>query len=282
MNEEPKNHNESIISFFDHELRWWTDVYREDLPMGFFSHEMRCRLELVTTQLRAQILSRECPDVLECGCGPGDILQQLAPLPCRLTGLDLNPRYLELAAAKAPGASLHVGNVEQLPFADESFDIVYAVGVLQYLDHDRQAAAEICRVTKPGGCVLISVPNYWMLHLILDPFYLYRACARLFGAKEAETGAEFDSSKIRRYTRGEFRRLFAGSAMRETHASCSSFGPMRVWRKDCLPIAASMRLSDSLRRLSDLKAGAFLRRLGNHWVITLRKEGRTVNGRSDS
>lgn len=270
MGNENRNHSETIISFFDQDLRWWQDVYREDLPQGFFSFEMRRRLEVVTDLLTAQIQSMDNPDVLECGCGPGDILELLAPLRCKLTGLDLNQRYLDLAAEKVPGATLFDGNVEQLPFPDASFDVVYAVGVFQYLIDERAAAREICRVTKDGGVVLISFANYRMLHLLLDPYYIFRMFKRTDTDKQTPNPG-FDHSKIRRYPLTQLRSLFREYDMHEIRSLSTSYGPLKFWRREFLPLATSMRISDVLRHWSEMKMFSCLTHVGNHLAITLRK-----------
>jgi ubiquinone/menaquinone biosynthesis C-methylase UbiE len=271
MKDKEGNHNETIIDFFDGDLRWWSDVYRDDLPRGFFSFEMRRRLQLVSDLLTAQIEKMDNPDVLECGCGPGDILALLAPLRCRLTGLDLNQRYLDMAAEKIPGAMLINGNAESLPFPDASFDIVYAVGVLPYLSDDRTAAKEIARVTRDGGFVLISVPNYRMLHLLLNPYYIFRSATRILSLEKKQPTSGFDESKMRRYPLPRLRRLVREFDLHEIRSMSTSYGPLKFWRSEVFPLATSIRLSETLRKWSDRKWGAALRRVGNHFIITLRK-----------
>lgn len=271
MENENRNHGETIISFFDQDLRWWQDVYREDLPQGFFSFEMRRRLEVVTALLTAQIQSMDNPDVLECGCGPGDILELLAPLRCKLTGLDLNPRYLDLAAEKVPAATLFDANVEQLPFPDASFDVVYAVGVFQYLSDERAAAREICRVTKDGGVVLISFANYRMLHLFLDPFYIFRTFKKILGIDKQPSDTEFAITRIRRYSLAQLRSLFREYDMHEIRSLSTSYGPLKFWRRELLPLATSMRISDALRHWSEMKIFPGLTQVGNHLTLILRK-----------
>jgi ubiquinone/menaquinone biosynthesis C-methylase UbiE len=271
MENEDKKHNETIISFFDQELNWWTDVYREDLPRGFFSFEMRRRLDLVIGLLTAQIQRMDNPDVLECGCGPGNILAMLAPSRCKLTGLDLNRRYIDLAAEKVPGATLIEGNVERLPFPDASFDIVYAVGVLMYLNDDRMAVKEIARVTKDGGFVLISVPNYQMLHLLLDPYYIFRFFKRILGKDKQPSNTGFDESKIRRYSLVQLRNLFREYDLREIRSMSTSYGPMKFWRRELLPLTISIRISEVMRKLSERKICAGLKHVGNHLILTLCK-----------
>lgn len=271
MGNTERNHNESVISLFDQGLRWWQDVYRDDLPRGFFSFEMRRRLEMVAGLLTAQIKERENPAVLECGCGPGDILEALAPLHCKLTGLDLNQRYLDLAAGRAPGATLLDGNVEQLPFPDASFDIVYAVGVFQYLKDERAAAREICRVTKEGGFVLISFANYRMLHLFLDPYYLFRVLKKILGRDKQQDSSELNGPQIRRYPLAQLKKLFSEYDTHEIQSVTTSYGPLKFWRREFLPLAMSIRISEALRNWSEMKLFFALKRVGNHLILTLRK-----------
>jgi SAM-dependent methyltransferase len=271
MEQEENNRDEMIVSFFDEEYSWWADVYREDLPRGFFSYEMRRRLQLVTELLSAQIRKMDNPDVLECGCGSGDLLALLAPLRCRLTGLDVNQRYLGLAAGRSPAATLVIGNAERLPFPDASFDVVYSVGVLSYLKDDRIAAREIARVTRDGGFVLISVPNYRMLHMLLNPYFIFRFFKRMLGRGGQRANARFDESKIRRYSLPRLRALVHELDLHEIRSMCTSYGPLTFWQSEVFPLAASIRISEFMRNLSDRKWGAALRRVGNHFIITLRK-----------
>jgi ubiquinone/menaquinone biosynthesis C-methylase UbiE len=265
------DHYASIRSFFDNELDWWQDVYGEGLPRGFFSFEMRRRLALVADLLTAEIQKKDNPAVLECGCGPGDILERLTPLRCRLTGVDLIPRYLDIASKRIPGATLLEGNVERLPFPDASFDVVYAVGLFQYVDDDRKSASEIARVTKEGGMVLISVANYRMLHLLTDPYYYFRSLKRLVGKGDQASEARFAESKMHRYSLVQLRELFRRYNLHEIRSLTTSYGPPKFWRKEILPLSASTRISETMRGWSDRRWGSPLKRVGNHFVITLRK-----------
>ncbi len=271
MENENKNYNESIITFFDKGIPWWTEVYRGESPKDFFGFEMRQRLKFVTDLLTEQIQKMDNPDVLDCGCGPGEILALLATLRCKLTGIDINRRYLDLAAEKAPGSTLIEGSVEQLPFPDSSFDIVFAVGVLMYLKDDRKAAKEIARVTKDGGLILISVPNYRMLHLLLDPFYIFRLFLRILGKGRPSTENGFSENDIRRYSLTQLRNLFHQHDLNEILSISTSFGPLRFWRKEILPIMVSIRISEFMRKLSKRKICSSLKHVGNQLIIVLRK-----------
>jgi len=98
-------------------------------------------------------------DVLEVGCGQGDMLAKIgARFPdARLHGLDISPAML--ARCRDRGlTNISVGSGNALPYADARFDTVLAATwVIRYLDLDI-ALAEMARVTRPGGCVMFDLP----------------------------------------------------------------------------------------------------------------------------
>ena len=163
------------------------------------------------------------------------------------------------------------GNVEHLPFPDASFDVVYAVGVFQYLKDERTAAKEICRVTKEGGVVLISFANYRMLHLFLDPYYIYRTIKKISGINNQPANTGVEETPIRRYPLAQLRNLFREYDLHEIQTTSTSYGPLKFWRREFLPLATSMRISDALHNWSEMKMLFALKRVGNHLILTLRK-----------
>lgn len=108
--------------------------------------------------LRAGVLAAAEPGakVLEVGAGTGMVAAHLLALApeLQLTLLDGSPRMLAYAARLK--ATRIVGNALSLPFASNSFDIVYAAWVIETLGENGAAAvAEMRRVLKPGGCLLV-------------------------------------------------------------------------------------------------------------------------------
>ena len=102
--------------------------------------------------------------LLEIGCGIGTDLVRFARGGARVTGVDLAATAIDLARKNfalnglAP-EQLQVGNGEQLPFANHSFDIVYAHGVIQYTANPAALIAEAHRVLRPGGTGIFMVYN---------------------------------------------------------------------------------------------------------------------------
>jgi len=110
--------------------------------------------------------------VLDVGCNVGALLQHcrsVAPT-VRLAGVDLNPAAVAQARARLPDADLHVAAADALPYADASFDCVTCIEVLEHVPAERRrdALAEMRRVLRPGGRLVLRVPHDG-LFAFLDP-----------------------------------------------------------------------------------------------------------------
>ena len=93
------------------------------------------------------------------GCGAGVYLRALQASVSEVHGIDIEGDHLRMAAANVPGAPLNLSQCEQLPYPDAAFDLVLSHEVLEHVQDDRQAAAEIVRVLRVGGRAAIFVPN---------------------------------------------------------------------------------------------------------------------------
>jgi ubiquinone/menaquinone biosynthesis C-methylase UbiE len=136
--------------------------------------------------------------VLEVGCGAGVDLARFAKGGAEVTGVDLAPSAIDLAKANFEQQGLRgrfeVADGEQLPFPDNSFDLVYAHGVVQYTANPRQLTRECHRVLKPGGQAIFQVYNRisWLNVL----------------SKLMKVGLEHDDAPVLlKFSIGEFRRL---------------------------------------------------------------------------
>lgn len=98
--------------------------------------------------------------VLDAGCGLGSHLHLLAGTHrLDLIGLDLDADRLRRAGAEVPGAALARAAIARLPLADASVDRVLASEVLEHVPDDAAALAEVRRVLRPGGRLVLSVPH---------------------------------------------------------------------------------------------------------------------------
>ena len=118
-------------------------------------------------------------DVLEAGCGIATDGVRFARAGAAYTGLDSSPRALELARRRfglerCSGSFVH-GSVVDLPFSDESFDLVYSHGVIHHVAETERAISEFRRVLRPGGTALVMVYHRGSLNYLVNIMVIRRA-----------------------------------------------------------------------------------------------------------
>jgi ubiquinone/menaquinone biosynthesis C-methylase UbiE len=114
--------------------------------------------------------------VADLGCGSGVFASLLHARGYNVVGLDISPKLLQLARTKYPQISFLEGDVEALPFPDESFDGVLLSGIVHHLPDPSKCAAEVYRVLKPSGRFVSFDPNrrnpfMWLYRTKSSPFY---------------------------------------------------------------------------------------------------------------
>ncbi len=103
-------------------------------------------------------LSSDQERVLDVGCGPGFVLEQV-PMG-ELHGVDLSEHLVEMARQRLDGrAEIRHGSAEELPYESGIFDAVFCTEVLEHTLRPDVAIAECVRVLKPGGRLVLTVPN---------------------------------------------------------------------------------------------------------------------------
>jgi SAM-dependent methyltransferase len=116
-------------------------------------------------------------DVLDVGCGVGHwgtLLSSVMPEHVRVIGVDREPRWVEQARARALARRLEgrfsyrQGEVDHLPFPDNSFDLTTCQTLLIHVPDPAAAISEMMRVTRPGGLVVVAEPNNLTESLLLD------------------------------------------------------------------------------------------------------------------
>jgi ubiquinone/menaquinone biosynthesis C-methylase UbiE len=136
--------------YYDEFSAW----YERDRGRGYHQLVDDLEVELVERYGRGA-------SVLEAGCGTGLILERVARFAGEAWGFDLSPGML--ARARARGLSAVQASVEAVPFPDARFDVVYSFKVLAHVERIVAALAELARVTRPGGYLLLEFYNPYSL-----------------------------------------------------------------------------------------------------------------------
>lgn len=99
--------------------------------------------------------------VLDAGCGRGLYTRILIPRAKKIAALDYSKDSIEALRRRLSHLkhlSLHIGSADNLPFADEQFDLVTHFEVLEHIHDDQKVVSELYRVLQPNGRLLLSVP----------------------------------------------------------------------------------------------------------------------------
>jgi SAM-dependent methyltransferase len=98
--------------------------------------------------------------VLDVGTSTGTNLRMLTELGFRnVRGLDMSPDAIRFCAEKGLGR-VELGDATKMPFADATFSLVLATDIIEHVDEDDKAIAEVSRVLSPKGTALITVPAF--------------------------------------------------------------------------------------------------------------------------
>lgn len=188
-------------------------------------------------ELIGRLLQQHCPEcraLLELGCGTGSVLLALHKrLPgVVLTGSELHLRGLSVARRRlGSSATLLQMDARKIPATDH-FDAIGAFDVLEHIAEDEVVLAQIHKALKPGGVLLVAVPQHpWLW-----------------------SPADEVARHVRRYARGEIERKLETAAFRVVHTT--SFNAL------LLPLMAASRLRQRLSRdaqpMTELQVGGLL------------------------
>jgi len=111
-------------------------------------------------QMLLHYLRLEGAQVLEFGCGNGVYATRFAErFASHVEAFDVEPERVAEARVTIPHALVALG--ERLPYASDRFDLVFSNEVIEHVQDDRACAAEMVRVARPGGKVILFCPNRW-------------------------------------------------------------------------------------------------------------------------
>ena len=289
-NDLDKLHKDAVDQFFDTDFNQWHTIYDENKRADFFSFDIIKRKQAIFNVLETYV--GKYKNVLECGCGSGDIMKDIVSLGYNVVGVDLNKRLLTIAGENFK-TILHPENdkninkvhlvqsdVEYLPFPDDTFDVVYCAGLLSYLPDDYKTISEIHRTVKSGGIVIITLPNIFPIFKFFDPYYYvvsgFDYILRKIRLRKKRTGNsqikfQFKASIARRYYYGQLSKIFRKFNLHEFASVNVSYGPFTFWRKKVFSLPFSTKMSEYLVKKAQKKPFLLLKFIANRWVICMQK-----------
>lgn len=142
--------------------------------------------ENATVVLGRVLASLSPKRVLEVGGGQGELAERMqTELGARVTFLDQSERMVEVARARGI-LDAHVGDAQELPFDDESFDTVVAAWMLYHVPEPDRALAEMARVLVPGGRLVAVTNSVRHIEELRDLFGALQGFEKQFNAENGE------------------------------------------------------------------------------------------------
>lgn len=191
--------------------------------------------------------------VLEVGCGTGLLLARMATFASAAVGVDLSPGMLDRARAR--GLDVHEGSATALPFPDAHFDVVCSFKVLAHVRDIDQALAEMTRVTRSGGTLVLEFYNPHSL----------RALAKRLGPAGAISHTTTEAAVHTRFDT-------PADVLRRLPPGCTLIAQRGI--RILIPSAAALRvpiLGPLLRATEERLCDTPLARFGGFWVAAIRK-----------
>src|SRR5262249_7104386 len=152
------------------------------------------KYEIIMDCISRVIPDRNNLDVLDAGCGPGNMLDRLSSRGT-VTGRDLSPPALSFCRSRGY-ARVTLSKLDTLALRSERFDLVTAIDVLEHIPDDAAGLREIHRVLRPGGTAVITVPAFQVLWGDHDDIYGHYRRYRVSQVAALMTSCGFEVIKL--------------------------------------------------------------------------------------
>lgn len=209
-------HNNTTKEFFDKNSKDWNKHYEaksNDLISWYFKNRKKIVLSMFDFRNSK---------VLDVGCGPGVFSKEILKKGNKLWGIDLSSKMIQEVKKRMngeyPKAIFSTGDICNLNFPNNFFDVVVAIGVLEYIKDDKKAFSELGRVVKKGGILIVTVinkhnPNYWLRkffnfflkHLKFNNLIFQDICTKAYSRSELNRILYYNNFEIVDYANCNYR-----------------------------------------------------------------------------
>ena len=276
----------AVVDHFDRSAELWDQLYEDDsraIPVQyrvFMRQRVRLVLDACDSFAGQQVLR-----VLDLGCGAGKLGQALAERGHWVVGADLSEAMLRRALPARGGRNREAvsflrADAELLPFRNNSFDVVCCLGLLEYLEHDRLILQQIDSLLRPGGLLVLTLPNLAKLCYLLDPYYyLVRGvdfAVHTLGGRRTHSPNADDvhgnrSFVVRRFLRGHLDGPLRERGYRLVSRDPVGFGPFTFWQRPLGSEEGCVRWSGRLDALCGVRGFHWFGFFANRWVSAYSK-----------
>jgi len=263
-----------VKRLFDVEARRWDDLYEGHAPQD---SAIQHRLAITLNWVDRLGLNPGSP-VLEVGCGAGRLAAALGHRGLSVCAVDLSPKMIEQTSERIKKEGLtrlvtaRLGDVNSLNAERESFDLVVALGVIDWLQSPLRALQEMARVLRPGGSLIFSCGHPGALVYFIEPLTNPLLASTVGAAKHILETLRVREVKARQnmYTVRSLNRLVSISGLTRVDSRTVGFGPITILRWSLLPNTLGARFNRWLQERAD-RGVQVVRSLGMAYMVLARK-----------
>jgi len=264
-----QQHN--VNDYFARKASAWRQLYDQgDVKAITYQH----RRDWILAEAARLRLPTGSP-VLEIGCGAGFVSVGLAKMGCAVEAIDSVPAMLNQTRmlARQEHVDAHVRTLTaesfRLPFKDESFSLVLAVGVIPWLLECGPTVSEVRRVLRTSGVFIGTADNRRRLNHLADPLEWARAGLRFIRSR-AHRRLRGASPSVNMLTISEMDQQLAHSGLVKQHGVTFGFGPFTLLGRTLLPNSLGLSLQHRLNALAQ-RGAPVLRSTGSQYIFVAQK-----------
>ncbi len=269
-----------VTDRFSAHAQRWQDLY-ERTDLFSVIHQERHARALALIDQRA--LPPGSP-ALEIGPGAGLMTVALATRGYQVTAVEAAPEMIQLASSRARAAGvsgrirLLLGDGCQLPFRTGQFALVVALGVVPWLTRAEDGIAEMARVLRPGGFLVVNADNRYRLNMVLDPRHHPALDPARVAAKSALSSLGLRQQTRRRaavtaHRIGDFDQIVGAAGLQIITSATFGFGPFTLLGMPAVPGHLGVPLNARMQRLADARVPVF-RTGGNQYLVLASRSDR--------
>jgi len=222
---------EQVDELFTKTVADWARFYADPKPATMNAQNLVSRRRFALEMVEARVPPGS--KILDVGCGTGHLAAELVRRGYDVWGVDMSEAMVRYAREHYDPDRFQVGDIERVPFPDNTFDGVMCLGVMEYLNSDEPALREIWRVLKPGGQAVITTPSsicpfHYMDSAIETAGFLARPLVHFvrhgLGGSPLRASRALPSVIHRRYYRRRWVKLMRSVGLETEDWACHSWG----------------------------------------------------------